>query len=344
VHADGGGERIVPVPGPGTIGTHAAGVTLPAEPFVAASDGVLSFVYSEVGSAPSVHVHELAEERTEQVLAPAFALPGILTERRWVTSDDGVRLPVNVVRRADLDTTRPHPTLIYAYGGFDVVVWETCAARRILPFVLAGGVYVVPHLRAGGEFGRSWWEAGRFERRQRVYDDLYAVAGELIASGLTTAPQLGVAGESNGGILAAVAIAQRPELFGAAFVGVPLSDLLRYKRDPITYVCANEFGDPDVPAEAAWLVRYSPYHNVRDGVRYPPVLVMAGAHDIRAPAWHARKLAARLQEATEDAGGGPILLEVIADAGHGAGQTVEDEIATAARWVGFVMRHLGCSP
>src|SRR5439155_21449938 len=175
------------------------------------------------------------------------------------------------------------------------------------------------------------------ERKQQTFDDLYALGEHAIAQGWTTPELLAVAGASNGGLLAAAAAAQRPDLFRAVVSLVPLTDMLNFKRNPYAAECTEEYGDPDDPADAPVLAAYSPYHNVREGTAYPATLFVCGGDDIRCPAWHCRKIAARMSEA--QASDRPVLFRLWPGAGHMSG-VISDPHQTA-EWLGFVMAELG---
>jgi prolyl oligopeptidase len=209
--------------------------------------------------------------------------------------------------------------------------------------VAAGGVYVHSHLRGGGELGRDWWFGGRRQNKQNCYRDLYAIAEELIAGGTTTPKQLAVTGGSNGGLMAGVAVTQRPDLWGAVVPVVPLLDNIggcrdAYDRATIT----DEFGNPEDPEQVRHLASFSPYHLVREGEMYPATFILAGDTDPRCPPWHARKFAAQLQEANASAE--PILLRVWEDTGHGWSTGREDLVTQATEWLSFVMDRLGLVP
>jgi len=257
----------------------------------------------------------------------------VIVRRVHATSKDGTKVPMFVVHRKDLDTSRPHPTLLYGYGGFNISMTPRFISTNF-PFYDAGGIYVVANLRGGGEFGESWHRAGMLESKQNVYDDLYACAEMLIAEGLTSPAQLAVMGGSNGGLLTGVAVTQRPELWSAAISAVPLLDMLRYHRFLMARFWVPEYGSSEDPEQFEWLRAYSPYHNVEQGRDYPAVMFTAGENDTRVHPLHARKMAALMQAATSaDAATEPILLQVERDGGHGQGKPLRLRIEEAAdRW------------
>jgi prolyl oligopeptidase len=192
---------------------------------------------------------------------------------------------------------------------------------------------VIAHIRGGGEEGIAFHRAGVLESKQRSYDDLYAVAEDVARRGIADPARIAVFGRSNGGLMAAVALTQRPELWAAVCSLVPVTDMLRYHLSPYGETGLREYGDPRDPADAEVLRAYSPYHNVRPGVVYPPTLLVAGANDMRCPAWHARKLVARLQAEAE---GGPFVLRVTGG-GHLSTRRGADLVAELQ---GFLLRAL----
>jgi len=199
-----------------------------------------------------------------------------------------------------------------------------------------GGTYVLANIRGGGEFGPRWHQAALRQHRQRAFDDFHAVAQDLIARGLTTPRQLGIMGGSNGGLLVGAALTQRPELFGAVVCQVPLLDMRRYHLLLAGASWMGEYGDPDRPEDWAWLARYSPYHNVRPGQRYPRVLFTTSTRDDRVHPAHARKMAARMLEQGHD-----VLYWENTEGGHaGAADNVQTARMYALTYT-FLLRQLG---
>ena len=266
----------------------------------------------------------------------------VVVEREWATSPDGTKVPMFVIHRSDVNPADgPHPTLIYGYGGFNISMTPGFYATNF-PWYDAGGVYVVANLRGGGEYGEEWHRQGMLESKQNVYDDLYACAEHLIKQGWTDSKHLAVMGGSNGGLLTGVAATQRPELWNAVISSVPLLDMLRYHRFLMARFWVPEYGNAENPEQFPWLRAYSPYHNIERGRNYPAMMIIAGENDSRVHPLHARKMAARMQEATagnDDAG--PILLQVERDAGHGQGKPMHMRIRNLAdRW-SFIMWKTG---
>ncbi len=334
---DGELEHEVPLPCEGTVGTGPARAQAMIEPMVSADDDALLFVLSTFSRLPSLYRYALAEQRLEELSPPAQEIPGLVWELRSCRSTNGADVSYWLVHSAEADHVRPAPALIYGYGGWNIAWGLPSYVAELASFVEAGGALIFPHLRGGGELGEAQWHDGRLERKQHTFDDLYAVAEALIADGVTASDRLGLVGASNGGLLAGAAVTQRPELFRVVVALVPLLDLMRHHRDPYVAEFAVEYGDPGDPELGHVLLAYSPYHNVRDGERYPATLVVCGDSDIRCPAWHGRKFAARLQQATSS--GRPVLFRVLTNAGHLS--TVERSMH---EWLGFVMAELGMTP
>ncbi|HEY6458701.1 MAG TPA: prolyl oligopeptidase family serine peptidase [Polyangiaceae bacterium] len=267
------------------------------------------------------------------------ALPDVRVSMLYATSKDGTRVPMFVVEKAGTPRDGDRPAVLYGYGGFNIAQTPAFSARTLLT-VEHGGVWVVALLRGGAEFGEEWHRAGMLERKQNVFDDLYACAEELFRAGVTRPERLGVVGGSNGGLLVAAAVTQRPDTFRAGLSLVPLADMLRYHRFRIGALWTAEYGDPDDAAAFGWLHAYSPYHQARGGVRYPSVLFATADSDSRVDPMHARKMAARLQESQSDPDR-PILLRVESRAGHGAGKPVAKLVDELVDELAFLFHELG---
>jgi prolyl oligopeptidase len=202
-----------------------------------------------------------------------------------------------------------------------------------------GGVYAVPNLRGGGEYGKAWHEAGMKANKQNVFDDFIAAAEWLIANKYTSTPKLAIAGGSNGGLLVGAAVTQRPELFGAALPAVGVMDMLRFHKFTIGWGWVSDYGSPDKPEEFQYIAKYSPLHNIKPGTAYPPTLITTADHDDRVVPGHSFKYAATMQAA--QAGPAPILIRIETRAGHGGGKPTSKIIEeTADRW-GFLVKTLG---
>lgn len=296
------------------------------------------FAFSSLTVSWGIYRHVPGQSTLEILRAPAHRIDDVIVEDRWVVSTDGARVPYHVVRpRAK--ATGAAPTLIYGYGGFNVPFVPQFPGP-IAAFVAAGGTLVHAHLRGGGELGLEWWQQGRMRRKQQGYDDLFAIAEDLIASGVTSRERLAVTGASNGGTMAANAATQRPDLWAVAIPRVAVLDQIGACRDAYArQSVVEEKADIDDPREVERLARISPYHLVRQGVRYPAIYIDMGGTDPRCPAWHGRKLAARLQSVA--ACEAPIVLHVWPNAGHGWATSRQTVIAEYTEWLAFTLRHLG---
>nr|WP_315467594.1 prolyl oligopeptidase family serine peptidase [uncultured Undibacterium sp.] len=247
----------------------------------------------------SPSVLQLAKAGTDQrellKSAPSFfdASP-YQAVQKFATSKDGSKVPYFMVHKKDIKLDGSNPTLLYAYGGFQVSLTPSYSGGIGKAWLEKGGVYVVANIRGGGEYGPRWHQAALKQNRQRAYDDFAAVAEDLIASKITSAKHLGAMGGSNGGLLAGVALTQRPELFNAVVSQVPLLDMQRYNKLLAGASWMGEYGNPDVPAEWEYIKQYSPYHNVKAEVKYPNVLFITSTRDDRVHPGHARKMAAKM--------------------------------------------------
>jgi prolyl oligopeptidase len=251
-------------------------------------------------------------------------------ERRFAKSKDGTRVPMFVVRKESTQT--PARAVLYGYGGFNVNQTPAFSAR-VLAFVERGGVWASSVLRGGGEYGEAWHKAGMLDRKQNVFDDFYACAEDLVASGVTTAKTLAAVGGSNGGLLVSAAVTQRPELFAAGVALVPLADMLRYHLFRLGAFWISEYGSPDVEAEFRVLHAYSPLHHVERRA-YPAMLFWAAESDSRVDPMHARKMAAAMQAGSTSRA--PVLLRVETKAGHGMGKPtakIADQLAAELAFI-----------
>ena len=262
----------------------------------------------------------------------------------WYKSKDGTKVSMFVVHKKGLALSGVNPTILTGYGGFNISETPVFSATMFQWFA-AGGVMALPNLRGGGEYGDAWHEAGMLGKKQNVFDDFIAAAEWLIAEKYTNPAKLAIAGGSNGGLLTGAAITQRPELFRAALVAVPLLDMLRYQDFLMARYWVPEYGSAEDAAQFAFLNAYSPYQKVKSGTAYPAVLLTAGENDTRVHALHARKMAAALQAVAASApASNPVLLWVDREAGHGQGKPLNLRIRDAADQRIFFMWQLGMLP
>ena len=260
------------------------------------------------------------------------------TTQVWYPSKDGTRVSMFLVHRKGLVMDGQRPALLTGYGGFNISLTPTFDPANFA-LLDQGGIIAVANLRGGGEYGEAWHEAGMFERKQNVFDDFIAAVEWLADSGYSNRKKIAIEGGSNGGLLTGAVMVQRPDLTGAVLCRVPVADMLRYHLFTVGRFWISEYGSADDPAQFKYLHEYSPLHNVRDGVAYPPMLITTADTDDRVSPGMAKKFAARLQEATS--GAAPILIRVETRAGHGAGKPVSKMIEEDADIFAFVFRYLG---
>ena len=244
-------------------------------------------------------------------LPARFDASGIVTEQFEAVSKDGTRIPYFVTRPKNL--SGPAPTLLYGYGGFEVSLTPGYSANFGRLWLTHGGIYVVANIRGGGEFGPAWHEAALKTNRQRAYDDFVAVADDLTKRKLTTAKQLGIMGGSNGGLLVSTVMTQIPDKLAAVVCQVPLIDMIAYTHIGAGTSWVGEYGDPAIPKERDYILTYSPYQNVKPGVKYPPVFFVTATSDDRVTPVHARKMAAKMEAMGQD-----VLFYENTDGGHAA--------------------------
>lgn len=336
---DGTIEGEIALPGRGMVNSFGANMVLPTmiDPIARAAEGEILFVYSAFDQSSALYSANLATREIAPLSKPKHELDVQVLDRDC-RSADGARVLYHVVARADLDLSKPQPTVITGYGGFNVSVAPGWLGTQWAAWIEAGGVVALAHLRGGGEHGTPWFEQGRMKLKQNSFNDVHAVAEDLIARGITASDRLGVTGGSNGGVMASAVAVQRPDLYRASIPVVPITDVLARVRNPITMVSTLDYGDPADPEMAEVIHRWSPYQNVRDDLAYPALLIDCGANDPRCPPWHGRKFAARVQQAST--GDLPILLRVRADAGHGAVGKAQ-KIRQSADNLAFFAEHLG---
>jgi prolyl oligopeptidase len=259
-------------------------------------------------------------------------------EQIFYMSKDGARVSMFLVHRKDLARDGARPTLLYGYGGFNINLTPAFSSARFV-WLDRGGVLAIANLRGGGEYGESWHQAGMLERKQNVFDDFIAAAEWLTANGWTRREKLAIEGGSNGGLLVGAVMTQRPDLMGAVVCQVPVADMLRYHLFTVGRFWIPEYGSSEDPRLFPVLYRYSPLHNVKDGVAYPATLILTADTDDRVAPGMAKKFAARLQAA--QAGGPPILIRVETRAGHGAGKPLSKQIEEQSDTYRFLFKALG---
>ncbi len=254
-------------------------------------------------------------------------------------SKDGTRVPMFLTYKKGLKLDGTNPTLLYGYGGFDINLTPYFSVANLV-WLEMGGVYAMPNLRGGGEYGEGWHQAGMKLKKQNVFDDFIAAAQWLIDHHYTATPKLAINGASNGGLLIGACLTQRPDLFGAALPDVGVMDMLRFNKFTIGWAWTSDYGSPDDNADDfKALYAYSPLHNIHPGATYPPTLITTGDHDDRVVPAHSFKFAATLQK--DQAGPAPILIRIETRAGHGGGKPMDKMIAELADQYAFLVKELG---
>jgi len=260
------------------------------------------------------------------------------TKQVFYDSKDGTRIPMFLTYKKGLKLDGQNPTLLYAYGGFDISLTPGFSIPTVV-WLEMGGIYAQPNLRGGGEYGEDWHLAGTKVKKQNVFDDFIAAAEWLIANKYTSTPKLAIRGGSNGGLLIGAMLTQRPDLFGATLPLVGVMDMLRFQKFTIGWAWTSDYGSSDNADDFKALYAYSPLHNLKPGTKYPPTLIATADHDDRVVPGHSFKFAATMQ--ADQAGTAPVLIRIETKAGHGAGKPISKIIdQTADEW-SFVAYNLG---
>jgi prolyl oligopeptidase len=277
-----------------------------------------------------------------KVDAPSIDPAGYQVAQEWFHSKDGTRVPMFVVHKKGLSKNGKNPTLLTAYGGFNISLTPAFSRSAYL-WMEHGGIYAVANLRGGAEFGEDWHRAGMLDKKQNVFDDMIAAAEHLISEKYTDRNHLAIQGGSNGGLLMGAMITQRPDLFRAVVCQVPLLDMIHYQDFQIAKLWIPEYGTSENVDQFKWLYAYSPYHHVKAGVEYPAVLFMTADTDTRVDPMHAKKMAALMQAEAKNGQSRtrPILLRIESKAGHGAGKPVTKQIEEFTDVYSFLFWQLG---
>ncbi|GLH66511.1 prolyl endopeptidase [Geothrix edaphica] len=268
----------------------------------------------------------------------AFRPADYQVEQVFYPSKDGTKVPMFLVHKKGFKRDGQNPTLLYGYGGFNVSLTPAFSVSRMV-WLEMGGVYAMPNLRGGGEYGLEWYDAGRKDKKQNVFDDFIAAAEWLIAHKITSTPKLAINGGSNGGLLVGACLTQRPDLFGAAVPEVGVMDMLRFHKFTLGWGWKSDYGSSETKEGFETLMKYSPLHTIKAGTKYPPTLITTGDHDDRVVPAHSHKFTATLQAA--QAGPAPILTRIETSAGHGAGKPTAKVIAERADVLAFLVKNLG---
>src|SRR6266542_317247 len=301
------------------------------------------FTFSSFVTPTTIYRYDIAKGTREVWAKESVPIARDRFEVKQVryASKDGTQIPMFIVHRKGLKRAGSSPALLTGYGGFNLSETPAFSARAAL-WVENGGVYALPNLRGGGEFGEDWHKAGILEKKQNVFDDFIGAAQWLISNGYTSPSRLAISGGSNGGLLVGAALTQRPDLFAAAVCSYPLLDMLRYQKFLVAGYWVPEYGSGDNPDQFPFLYAYSPYHHVKAGTKYPAVLFITGDSDTRVAPLHARKMAALLQASTGS--DRPIFLHYDTKAGHSGGATpVTKRIEDLSDELSFLFAETGAS-
>jgi prolyl oligopeptidase len=333
VHAlDGTLEREITLPGIGTAGG-----------FDGEHDATSVYYSFTSFTAPiTVYRYDIASGHSAQLREVTLPFDPMQfdTKQVFVTSKDGTKVPAFIVAKKGLVLDGANPTMLYAYGGFNVSLPPNFSAMRVA-FLEQGGVYVQANLRGGNEYGEAWHQGGMKEKKQNVFDDFIAVAEWLFEHRYTCSEKLAIAGGSNGGLLVGAIMTQRPTLAKVALPAVGVLDMLRFHKFTIGWNWIADYGSSDEAESFRYLLAYSPLHNLKDGTAYPATLITTADHDDRVVPAHSFKFAARLQEAHR--GPTPVLIRIETQSGHGS-SSLSKQIAEMADEYAFIFQQLGVAP
>ena len=297
------------------------------------------YSYSSYTTPPTIYRYDTTTGSSEVFRKPAVDVnpSDYVTRQVFYTSKDGTRIPMFITHKKGLRRDGQNPTLLYGYGGFNIPLTPGFSVSRLV-WMEMGGIYAVANLRGGGEYGEEWHKAGTKLQKQNVFDDFISAAEWLIEAGYTSTPKLAIQGRSNGGLLVGAVMTQRPDLFGACLPGVGVMDMLRFEKFTIGWAWASDYGSVENADEFRALRAYSPYHNIKNGVCYPPTLIVTADRDDRVVPAHSFKFAARLQEA--QGCDNPVLIRIETRAGHGGGKPTEKIIEEASDEYTFLVKAL----
>ncbi len=330
---DGTGEQAIALPDIGSAGGFGG----------ERNDTFGFYSFTSFTDPGSIYKYDYATGKSELWFRPElkFDPSAYVTEQVFYPSKDGTKVPMFIVHKKGTEKNGHNPTLLYAYGGFNISLSPSFSVSRML-LLEQGGVFALANLRGGGEYGEDWHRAGMKEKKQNVFDDFIAAAEYLIKEKWTDTPHLGVNGGSNGGLLIGAVETQRPDLFGVCFPEVGVLDMLRYQKFTAGFGWTPEYGNADnSPEEFAYLRKYSPLHNIKPA-KYPATLVMTADHDDRVVPAHSFKFISTLQPAQQ--GDAPVLIRVAVNAGHGAGKPTSMIIDEQADKYAFFFKSVGFTP
>ncbi|MHB8905701.1 MAG: prolyl oligopeptidase family serine peptidase [Melioribacteraceae bacterium] len=306
-------------------------------------DNETFYTFTSFTYPPTIYKYDIKNNKSElfRKAEVKFDPKGYETKEVFYKSKDGTKVPMFIVHKKGLKLNGNNPTLLYAYGGFNISQQPGFSVARI-PLLENGVVYALACLRGGSEYGEEWHKAGMFEKKQNVFDDFIAAAEYLIKSKYTSPSKLAVQGGSNGGLLIGAVINQRPDLFKVAFPQVGVMDMLRFHKFTIGWAWVSEYGSSDNPDQFKYLIKYSPLHNIKKGVTYPATMVTTADHDDRVFPAHSFKYIATLQEMND--GKNPTLIRIETKVGHGAGTSTSKSIDLVTDLYSFMFYNMGITP
>lgn len=335
----------LPLPGIGTVG----------EIQGRQGDDEMFYSFTSFLNPTTIYRFDLKSRKNEIFRAPKMVFDPTSYETRQVfyTSKDGTRVPMFITAKKGIQLDGTNPTLLYAYGGFNISITPAFSAANVA-WMEMGGIYAVANLRGGGEYGKDWHEGGMLAKKQNVFDDFIAAAQYLVKEKYTSTPKLAIRGGSNGGLLVGAVMTQRPELFGATLPEVGVMDMLRFQKFTIGWAWTSDYGSSDNAEQFKYLRAYSPLQNIKPGTCYPPTLAFTADHDDRVVPGHTFKFVATLQAAqgsnmsvsqtNTPACANPILVRIETKAGHGAGKPTTKLIDEAADRFAFLVKELHMRP
>lgn len=297
------------------------------------------YSFTSFTTPPTIYRYDIVSGKSQVFRQPKvdFNPADYETKQVFYRSKDNTQVPMFITYKKGIKLDGNNPTYLYAYGGFNISLTPSFSVSSLV-WLEMGGVYAVPNLRGGGEYGEEWHQAGMKLKKQNVFDDFIAAAEWLIGNGYTKSDKLAIAGGSNGGLLVGACMTQRPDLFGAALPAVGVMDMLRFHKFTIGWAWISEYGSPDNLEEFKALYAYSPLHNLKPGTAYPATMITTADHDDRVVPAHSFKFAAALQAA--HTGENPVLIRIETKAGHGAGKPTAKIIEEAADKWAFLVRTL----
>jgi len=325
---DGKRKRTIELPGPGSVNGFEGERT----------DSETFFSFTNYTMPETIYRYDFDTDKATVFRKPELAIDtsAFTSEQVFYESKDGTKIPMTLSYKKGLVKDGTNPTLLYGYGGFNISLTPSFNVERAV-WMERGGVFAVPNLRGGGEYGKEWHMAGTKERKQNVFDDFIAAAEWLIENKYTSSDHLAIMGGSNGGLLVGACMTQRPDLFSVALPLVGVLDMLRFHEFTIGWAWVSDYGSSDEPEGFEYLYKYSPLHNLKPGTEYPATLIMTSDHDDRVVPSHSFKFASALQHAHR--GENPVLIRVETKAGHGAGTSTTKRIEGTADRMAFTLAH-----